>query len=150
MEWRLRPVVESDQAFLYALHRATMREVIEKTWGWDEGWQCSEFERRLGACATSVIEISGKAAGGLWLESRPDSLHIVELQLLPEMQGKGIGSAVVRHVIQEGARLGLPVTLSVVPANSRANHLYERLGFKVSGVEAPFVHMRYQARKPNV
>lgn len=75
-----------------------------------------------------------------------DSLHIVELQLLPEMQGKGIGSAVVRHLIQHGAGLGLPVTLSVVPANPRAQRLYERLGFEVTGVEGPFVHMRHGSR----
>ncbi|MBD3886488.1 GNAT family N-acetyltransferase [Phormidium tenue FACHB-886] len=143
MEWRLRSASESDREFLYALHRTTMREVIDNTWGWDDAWQRSDFDRRFGTCAVSIIDIHGRAVGGLWLEATPDSLHIVELQLVPEMQGKGIGSAVVQHVIQQGIDRGLPVTLSVVPANSRAQRLYERLGFEVTGVEDPFIHMRH-------
>ena len=38
MEWHLRSISASDRDFLYALHVTTMREVIEKTWGWDEAW----------------------------------------------------------------------------------------------------------------
>jgi ribosomal protein S18 acetylase RimI-like enzyme len=146
MEWRLRSAAESDREFLYALHRTTMHEVIDNTWGWDDAWQRADFDRRFSACAVSIIDIQGRAAGGLWLESTPDSLHIVELQLVPDMQGKGVGSAVVQHIIQQGINRGLPVTLSVVPANPRAKRLYERLGFEVTGVEAPFIHMRHAIR----
>lgn len=147
MKWHLRDAVESDRTFLYALHSTTMREVIEKTWGWDGSWQQVDFERRFGLCAVSIIEIAGEAVGGLWLDSKPDSLHIVELQLRPDIQGQGIGTAVIRHVIQRAACFELPVTLSVVPANPRAQKLYERLGFEVTGAEGPLVHMRY-GRQP--
>ena len=105
-----------------------------------------DFDRRFGTCAVSIIDIQGRPVGGLWLESAPDSLHIVELQIVPEIQGKGIGSAVVQHVIQQGIDRGLPVTLSVVPANPRAQRLYERLGFEVTGVDAPLIHMRHGIR----
>jgi len=76
------------------------------------------------------------------LKSKPDSLYIVELQVLPELQGRGIGTAVVRKVIEQGANRGVPVTLSVVPANPRAKRLYERLGFEATDVENPFIRMR--------
>ena len=66
-----------------------MRQVIEQTWGWNDAWQRGEFDTRFRMCAVSVIEIDSQPAGGLWLESRPDSLHIVELQLAPEKQGNG-------------------------------------------------------------
>ena len=122
-----------------------MREVIEKTWGWDEHWQQTEFARRISEYAVSVIEIDGEPAGALWLESTPERLHIVELQLLPATQGKGIGTAVVQRVIKQAANQGVPVTLSVVRANPRAKRLYERLGFEVCGHERPFIHMRHDA-----
>jgi ribosomal protein S18 acetylase RimI-like enzyme len=144
MEWTLRSASELDREFLYALHRTTMREVIDNTWGWDDAWQRADFDQRFGTCAVSIIDSQGHAVGGLWLKSTSDSLHIVELQLLPEMQGRGIGSAVVKHVIQQGIDRGLPVTLSVVPANPRAQRLYERLGFEVTGVDAPFILMRHR------
>ena len=122
-----------------------MREVIEKTWGWDEGWQRTDFERRLAAYLVSIIEAEGRAAGSLWLEWKTDSLYIHEVQILPEFQGKGLGTAIVQGVIEQGARRTLPVTLSVVPANPRAKRLYERLGFEVTHVEPPFIRMRHQA-----
>jgi ribosomal protein S18 acetylase RimI-like enzyme len=122
-----------------------MREVIEKTWGWDEAWQQIDFERRLAAYIVSIIEIEDRAVGSLWLEWKPDSLYIHEIQILPKFQGKGIGTAVVQGVIEQGAGRRFPVTLSVLPANPRAKRLYERLGFEVTHVEAPFIRMRYQA-----
>ena len=56
MEISLRPASEEDREFLYALHRCTMREVIEKTWGWDETWQLQDFERRFREYVVSVID----------------------------------------------------------------------------------------------
>jgi ribosomal protein S18 acetylase RimI-like enzyme len=120
-----------------------MREVIEKTWGWDEPWQRTDFDRRFSEYVVSIIEREGRPAGALWLESKPDSIYIVELQVLPEYQGRGIGTAVVRHLIDEASRNGIPVTLSVVAANPRAKLLYERLGFEVTEFDAPFFRMRH-------
>jgi len=124
----------------------TMREVIEKTWGWDEAWQRTNFDRRVAEYRVWIIEEDGRRAGSPWLEWQPDSLYVHELQVLPECQNRGIGTAVIRNVIDQAAGRGLPVTLSVVPANARAQRLYARLGFEVTHVEPPFIHMRYRSR----
>src|SRR5215470_9615765 len=100
MEWRLRAGWESYVDLGYSWHCTTGYVVVYNTWGWDDAWERADFDRRFGTCAVSIIGVRGRAIGGLWLESTPDSLHIVELQLVPEMQGKGIGSAVVQRVIQ--------------------------------------------------
>lgn len=126
-----------------------MREVIEKTWEWDEAWQRNDFDRRFGEYVVSIIEREGRPAGALWLESKPDSIYIHELQVLPEYQGRGIGTAVVRRLIDEASRNGLSVTLSVVAANPRAKLLYERLGFEVTEFDAPFFRMRHNPRSLN-
>lgn len=107
-----------------------MREVIEKTWGWDEDWQRRDFERRFGEYIASVIECEGRPIGGLLLEPCPDSIYIHEIQVLPEWQGQGVGTAAVRQIIAQAASRGASVTLSVVPTNLRAKQLYERLGSK--------------------
>jgi ribosomal protein S18 acetylase RimI-like enzyme len=148
MDLHLRPAAEGDREFLYALHCSTMRDVIEQTWGWDDAWQRAEFDRRFTQLRVSVIEVGARSVGSLWLEQRPDSLYVHELQVAPTHQGGGIGTAVVRLVIEEGAGLALPITLSVVPANPRARDLYERLGFRVTRVEPPFIRMRHDARLP--
>jgi ribosomal protein S18 acetylase RimI-like enzyme len=123
-----------------------MRPVIEATWGWNEQWQRQDFERRFGTYDVSVIELGGQACGALVLEWLSDSLYIHEVQLMPAYQGRGVGTIVVRLVIEKAAQHGLPVMLSVVPANPRARRLYERLGFEVTGVESPFIRMRHSSR----
>ena len=45
-----------------------MREAIENTWGWDEEWQRTDFERRFHRYVASVIEYEGRPIGGLMLE----------------------------------------------------------------------------------
>ena len=146
VEHNLRPASESDRPFLYTLHCITMREVIEETWGWDERWQRTDFDKRFGRYIVRIIEAEGHAVGSLWIEWRPDSLYIYELQILSEFQNMGLGTAVIQNVIEQGASRGFPVSLSVVPANPRAKHLYERLGFKVTKVEPPFIRMRHDSR----
>jgi ribosomal protein S18 acetylase RimI-like enzyme len=142
---RIRPAVEQDRAFLYALHCQTMRRMIEQTWGWDEAWQQEDFNRRFTAYTASIIENDGRAIAGLLLESKPASIYIHEVQVSPEHQCLGIGSAVVRWVIEQAASRGVAVTLSVLEVNLRARQLYERLGFHVTAFEAPFFRMRHDA-----
>lgn len=138
----LRPASELDWEFLFTLHCATMREVIARTWGWDDAWQRADFERRFAQSIVWIVETHGGAVGSLWVEWKPDSLYIHELQVWPGFQGRGLGTAIIQHAIEQGASRGLPVTLSVVPANTRARYLYERLGFEVTHIDPPFIHMR--------
>jgi ribosomal protein S18 acetylase RimI-like enzyme len=143
MEYRLRPASESDKGFLYSLHRITMREAIEKTWGWDEGWQRNDFESRFREHFVSIIEAAGQDVGALWTRSRPDLLYIADIQVTPALQGRGIGTSVLRGVIAEASSRGVPVELVVLQVNPRAQRLYERLGFKVTNEGDPFIRMRH-------
>jgi ribosomal protein S18 acetylase RimI-like enzyme len=120
-----------------------MREAIEKTWGWDEAWQRYDFERRFQQYLVSIIEADGRDAGCLWVESSPDSIYLADFQVLPELQGRGIGTSVLRALIAEATARGVPVELSVLQMNPRARRLYERLGFRVTEESGPFIRMRH-------
>jgi ribosomal protein S18 acetylase RimI-like enzyme len=146
VEFNLRPASGRDREFLYSVYCTNMRDVVEQTWGWDDAWQLADFEKRCEQCSVSIIEVDSGSVGGLWLEQGADSLHINELQIASASQGRGIGTAVIERVIEQGASCGLPIVLSVVPANPRAMSLYERLGFRVTQVEPPFIRMRHDAR----
>jgi ribosomal protein S18 acetylase RimI-like enzyme len=146
MDVTLRPATERDREFLYTLHCSTMRDVIERTWGWDDARQRADFEKRRLEYAVSIVETHARRVGSLWLEQRHESLYIHDLEVAPPHQSQGIGSAVVGMVIDQGASLGLPVDLSVLSGNPRARTLYERLGFRVTDTEPPFVRMRHDAQ----
>ena len=52
----------------------------------------------------------------------------MDIALLPEHRGAGIGSAVLRGLLAEAAAAGKPVRIHVERLNP-ARRLYERLGF---------------------
>ena len=62
-----------------------------------------------------------------------DEIHINNLAVRPDCQGKGMGAALLRHVLQAGASRGAErATLEVRRSNAPARRLYERLGFQVA------------------
>jgi ribosomal protein S18 acetylase RimI-like enzyme len=141
----LRPARERDREALYALHRATMHDVVARTWGWDEIWQRAHFDGRFDPSRLSVITANGRDVGALALESRPGEIYIAALEIAPEMQGRGLGSAVLGRVLDDASALGSCVTLQVLDLNAGARRLYERLGFYATGTSDRHVQMRHDA-----
>ena len=62
-----------------------------------------------------------------------DEIHINNVAMRPAFRGRGMGTALIRHVLEEARRLGARrATLEVRASNVRARRLYEQLGFYVS------------------
>jgi ribosomal protein S18 acetylase RimI-like enzyme len=141
MHISLRPATAADKEFLYELHRATMREYIDETWGWDEEWQRREFEGRFSKANQQVILADGTAVGMLEVEYRPDELFIANIQVRPSAQRRGIGSLIIAELVTQGRRTNQPVTLQVLEVNLDALRLYERLGFVVTARTPPHIQM---------
>jgi GNAT superfamily N-acetyltransferase len=55
--------------------------------------------------------------------------YIRDVGILPEMQGKGLGSALMRPTLERSDREGLPAYLEA--SSERSAALYERLGFRL-------------------
>ena len=142
MNLSLQPAAQSDHEFLYRLHCATMRDYIDRTWGWDDDAQRSAFDIRLSTNPHQVILFDDDPVGMLEIEHHPTELVIANIQVLPEYQGRGIGSAVIREVIELAQKSGAVTTLQVLEVNVRARRLYERLGFRETGKAAPHICMR--------
>ena len=88
-----------------------------------------------------VLRMPGEAGDGsarriggfcaFWLVL--DEVHINNLAVRAEYQGRGLGTALLEHVLQAGARRGAErATLEVRRSNAPALRLYERLGFTVA------------------
>ncbi len=77
---------------------------------------------------TRVIVVDGEDVGLVAVRPEPDELWIEHFYLSPESQGRGIGAAVLAHLLSEsdGTR---PFRLNVLQA-SAARRLYERHGFE--------------------
>lgn len=91
-----------------------------------------------GEAVNLVTEIDGKFSGSadLRLGKRRHS-HVAEIgiALVPEARGEGIGSQLLTTLIEEAKRRSLRLlVLNCNEKNALARHVYEKLGFKKSGV----------------
>ena len=125
----LRDADQNDSEFAYCAKKAALKEYVEKVWGWDEGEQRRLHEQRFGVQDLRVINLAGTDIGIMAVARRPDCLKVNQLFILPEHQGKGIGSRCMSLIMEEGRRAGLPVRLRVLKVNVRALAFYQRLGF---------------------
>ncbi len=68
-----------------------------------------------------------------------DELHINNLAVLPDFRRGGVATALLAHVLEEGAALGARrATLEVRRSNDPARLLYERFGFTIAGVRPAY------------
>lgn len=87
------------------------------------------YRSYYGGADFSVIEQDGQPIGRLCL-LRSESDHLlVDIALLPEHSGQGLGSALLDTILAEAAALGRSVSLRVEHTNP-ARRLYERKGFR--------------------
>jgi ribosomal protein S18 acetylase RimI-like enzyme len=136
MKIHFRQATDADYDFLYDLMVVAMKEYVAAIWGWDEAWQRDYFRNKFSQTDWQVIVADGVDAGGVAIEERPNEIFLAYLYVLPEHQGRGIGTAVVIDVLKKAAQRGVPVTLDVLKSNPRARQLYEWLGFQVVEEEA--------------
>lgn len=134
MNLTYRAALAQDFPFLLQLHTLAMRGYVEETFGpWDEAWQAAYFRKRFDPAVLQIIQLDGLDVGVLHAQERAEELFIASLEILPEYQRRGLGTAVLQDVFAAAKRQSKPVALQVLKANIRARSLYQRLGFGVTG-----------------
>lgn len=129
--YTVRPATPADYAFLYHLYVATMKPYVAQVWGWDESMQPERFRQRFDPSRQRIVVANGQDIGVLEIDERPSNLFLANLRILPEFQGQGWGTRILRDLLAQAHGAGLPVTLQVLNVNHAARRLYERLGFRV-------------------
>jgi GNAT superfamily N-acetyltransferase len=153
MNPELRPAGPEDDAFLFALYASTRAEELD-AWGL-AGPQREAFLRmqylaqqqhyraQLPRADHRIILVGGAPAGRLLVDRREGELRLADIALLPEHRGRGLGTALVRALLQEAQAAGKPVRLHALQG-SRAAALYARLGFAAGGTDGPYVLMEWR------
>ncbi len=154
---QLRPVVPGDEPFLLRLYAGTREhELAAVGWSAEEkaaflslqfAAQSRHYAAFDGADYRVVVRDSG-CIGRLYLTRSADRIHVVDVALLPEHRGRGIGTALLQGVIAEADAAGRSVSIHVETFNP-ARRLYERLGFAVQGEVSGGVYL-YMSRAPRV
>lgn len=92
--------------------------------------QLSQYRQQYPSAEWSVIQVAGQRLGRLVVDRTPHEVRVVDLALLAEARGQGIGSTVLAGLYTEAQMSGLPVTASVMASNAGGRSLFARLGFQ--------------------
>ncbi len=125
----LHAATVDDYEPLFACHTAAFRAHIEQLWGWDEAWQRRDFARLFEALPPLIVVSRGTASGYIQTQRRADAIHLVNIALLAEARGQGIGSQLIDGLKRVARDQGLAITLAVFRTDARAAAFYTRLGF---------------------
>lgn len=134
-----RPMNPSDMAFLVTLYRSTREEEMA-TVPWNDEQKQSFISMQFEAQHTHyqkhypdalwlIIEMDGQPCGRLYLEHWDNEIRIIDIALLPNTRGTGIGTAILRDLQDEARAAGKAIGIHVEKENP-AMSLYHRLGFK--------------------
>jgi ribosomal protein S18 acetylase RimI-like enzyme len=145
VDYTLRQATLADRDYLFNLHRATMREYVDATWGWNDEWQRDYFDKKFDPDVSQIIRVFDQYAGVLVTEDRPEELYLALIEVAPSYQNQGIGTTIVQDLQAQAAAQHKPVALHVLKANVPAQRLYERLGFTLDDTEEHKLRLVWQA-----
>jgi len=145
---RLRPATSEDDPFLRSLFASTRSDELTLM-NWDENQKEAfitmqfDAQRRCYPESDDSIILSNEVPVGRIAVARTEAvILLVDIALLPEYRRAGIGTNLLRGLLQEAISVGKPVRLHALTA-SAAVPLYERLGFRRMGVDAGYLEMMW-------
>lgn len=149
----LRHATNADGGVLRDIYASTRADelahvdwtVEQKAWfvGMQFDAQHRHYVEHYPGASFLVIERDGAPIGRLYLHEQPAEMRVMDIALLPEARGLGIGTALLRQLMADAASRGQAVSIHVEEHNP-ARRLYERLGF--TPVETRGIHTLMECR----
>jgi RimJ/RimL family protein N-acetyltransferase len=152
---RLRPEEPGDQAFrfrlfcqsrppewnLVVLDPAVREEIMRMQFA----AQTDTYATRFPRARFDIIELGGEPVGRIVVNRPGAFIHIVDHAVVPAWRNRGLGTAVMRALMDEAARSGIPVRLKVADANDPSLKLYLRLGFRPIETAPLYIELEWTA-----
>jgi ribosomal protein S18 acetylase RimI-like enzyme len=118
---------------------------------WDDGTKRAFVEQQFSAqdahyranypgATLDVIEVEGSPAGRLYVHRGPSDIRIMDIALAPEFRGRGIGTELLKGLMEEADASSRKLSIHV-EQNNPARSLYDRLGFEPAGEHGVYVLM---------
>lgn len=136
----LRPITEEDLGFLLHVYGSTREEELALATDWTPEQKAEFVQMQFAAQHTQyreafhdgrfdIVLVDGAPAGRLYVHPREAEIRLVDIALLPDFRGRGIGTLLLRDLFAEAEAACKPLTIHVEKFN-KALRLYQRLGFR--------------------
>ncbi|MGA9997336.1 MAG: GNAT family N-acetyltransferase [Pyrinomonadaceae bacterium] len=134
----MRPIVPDDEPFLFDVFASTRAEEL-KLLPWDEAQKEAFLKQQFAAqrdhyfqhypdAQYQIILQDERPVGRLYVHRRENEIRILDITILPQYRSAGLGTPLVKEIMNEGERSGRAVSI-YVDNFSPAIRLFERLGF---------------------
>lgn len=149
----LRPARQDDLPLLRRVYASTRQEELVAV-PWNDAqreWfvemqfdlQARAYAQTYPEAQHEVVLCAGQTVGRLIVDHTSDPIRLIDIALLPDYRGAGIGSELLRRLLDEATAAGKPVVLHVARSNP-AGALYRRLGFVVSAWDDVYLEMQWR------
>ena len=128
LSYHIRPATAEDVGFLADVVVEATRAQNRLPAGFDERrwrqrfceWTLEQVRGEIPDGATSVVEVDNQRAGRLRITRTADCIELCGIQLLPDIQRHGIGTAIIEDLKAQAAAAGIPLDLGVEKDNPDA------------------------------
>jgi len=127
---KLIPADETHKEFSYQVKKVAEGEYITNMFEWDENVQRDFHVRAWQQKKPDIITYDGKLIGTIATIESEDCIEIGQFFILPDYQNKGIGTHLLKSILDKADQLGKNVTLRFLK-NNPVKSLYIRNGFRV-------------------
>ena len=152
----LRDERNEDDTFLRELYASTRIDELAGL-GWSPAqremflrmqfdFQRTHYRQHYPDASFLIVLFDDQPIGRLYVHYASHDVRVLDIALLPDARGRGVGRWLLENVIEQASRRGAAVTLHV-SVGSPAQRLYERLGFRVVSDDAMNVFME---RPPSI
>lgn len=147
IKYNFRNFTDEDYEFVYELKKCAYKKYVELNWGvWDEIAQREYFKKFIETYrdTTYIIQVDGKDIGFFGDEMLENgNYEIGNICLIPEYQGRGIGTVILKDVIEKYGDYDIEIQYF---KQNPVGRLYEKLGFVPNG-ETQFHYQMIKRKK---
>jgi RimJ/RimL family protein N-acetyltransferase len=151
----LIPVTPEDEAFLYEVFASTRAEELAQV-PWNEAQREAFLKSQFAAqqlhyrtyypdSTHDIILLDSQPVGRLYIARSAEKISILDITILPEHRNKGIGTPLIKRLMDEAAESGKRLTIYVESFNP-SSRLFERLGFSKIEDDGVNYLMEWRAR----
>jgi ribosomal protein S18 acetylase RimI-like enzyme len=148
----LRPAGSGDAELLYRIYASTREDELAVV-----PWQAAQKEAFLRmqfaaqdryyhatfpAASYDLIVSGEEVLGRLYVDRGETAWLVLDIALLPEHRGRGIGARLLTDVLAEAGAAAKPVQIHVERFNP-AQRLYDRLGFRQIADEGVYLRLEW-------
>ncbi|TNE43548.1 MAG: GNAT family N-acetyltransferase [Deltaproteobacteria bacterium] len=127
---QFRTAEQDDTEAMYAICKLALRDHVERTFGpWNEEQQRGMFYRSTQANTHTLVLQNKELIGYYWWVREESHFRLQRITLRPDKQGQGIGTTLLRMLMEEARDARCPMRLRVFHTNP-ARRWYKRMGFQ--------------------